>query len=269
MLGARKDRMTKRWNAELYHATASMQAGLAVELLMRHHRPTGTEAVLDIGCGDGRITARIATSVPQGSVLGTDPSSDMIAFAGRTYPPMAHPNLAFQQIGAEELPWTDRFDLAVSFSALQWVPRQLIALRNIHRALKPNGRALFLVFPRIECIWGPSEFVASSPRWREYFAGYTQPMQFHDVDGYRILVEEAGFAVDFVRAEPHVLRYRTKTEYETFLSNFLPYLDRIPPDLAESFLRDIGTQFERFTARDEDGSLLAPCRTIEVSAYKR
>ncbi|MDE3224870.1 MAG: class I SAM-dependent methyltransferase [Nitrospirota bacterium] len=260
--------MTKQWNAGLYHATASMQAGLAAELLAQHHRPTGSEAVLDVGCGDGRITAQIAASVPQGSVLGTDPSGDMVAFARRTYPPTAHPNLAFQQIGAEELPWADRFDLAVSFSALQWVPRQLVALRNIIRALKRNGKALFLVFPRIECIWGPSELVAHSPRWREYFIGYTQPMQFHDVDGYRILVEEAGFAVDVVRAVPHVLRYPTKTEYETFLSNFLPYLDRIPPDLVESFLHDIGAQFERFTARDEDGALLAPCRTIEVLAYK-
>lgn len=43
---------------------------------------SGDEHVLDIGCGDGRISARIATQmVPRGSVCGTDASASMVAFA--------------------------------------------------------------------------------------------------------------------------------------------------------------------------------------------
>ena len=45
----------------------------------------GSERILDVGCGEGKITAEIASRVPRGSVVGVDPSHDMIGFATKHF----------------------------------------------------------------------------------------------------------------------------------------------------------------------------------------
>jgi trans-aconitate 2-methyltransferase len=105
----------------------------------------GTERVLDIGCGDGRITVEIARRLESGSVLGIDPSTHMIDFAKAHF---ADPNLAFAVGDAAALPYRGEFDLAVSFNALHWVRDQNAALRGIRAALKPTGRAFLEFVPQ-------------------------------------------------------------------------------------------------------------------------
>ena len=83
------------WNASEYNRQSSLQAALAEEQLGRLTLE-GSERVLDVGCGDGKITAEIAARVPRGSVLGVDPSENMIAFAARHFGPATHPNLRFE-----------------------------------------------------------------------------------------------------------------------------------------------------------------------------
>jgi len=57
----------------------------------------GSERVLDIGCGDGKITAQIASKLTRGAVLGVDISKAMIDFACSHYPQAHYPNLAFEK----------------------------------------------------------------------------------------------------------------------------------------------------------------------------
>jgi len=45
----------------------------------------GNESVLDVGCGDGKITADFATTLPRSRLTGVDSSPEMIAYATRTY----------------------------------------------------------------------------------------------------------------------------------------------------------------------------------------
>src|SRR5918992_2879352 len=101
------------WNAGEYNRHSSLQAALAEEQLGRLTLE-GAERVLDIGCGDGKITAEIAARVPRGSVLGVDPSRDMIAFASSRFGPPAQANLRFEVADARRLPYRDEFDLVVS-----------------------------------------------------------------------------------------------------------------------------------------------------------
>jgi trans-aconitate 2-methyltransferase len=84
----------------------------------------GTERVLDVGCGNGKVTAEIASHLPQGAVLGVDSSADMIAFALSHFGPALRPNLRFQTADARRLPFREEFDLVVSFNALHWIREQ-------------------------------------------------------------------------------------------------------------------------------------------------
>src|SRR5262245_16362728 len=134
------------WHASDYNRQNSLQQTMAEEQLSRLTLG-GDERVLDVGCGDGKITAEIAARVPTGSVLGVDPSHDMIAFATSRFATPAHTNLRFEVADARRMPYRNEFDLLVSFNALHWVPEQDAALTSIRAALKPAGRAWLRMVP--------------------------------------------------------------------------------------------------------------------------
>ena len=82
------------WDAAAYNKQSALQKWLADNHLASLSLE-GTERVLDLGCGDGKITAEIADRLPHGSVLGVDPSTAMIAFARQHYRAPARTNLDF------------------------------------------------------------------------------------------------------------------------------------------------------------------------------
>ena len=73
-----------QWNPNDYQQHSSQQQKWAKEILPMLHLK-GDERILDIGCGDGKITAEVARHVPQGSVVGLDASAEMIDFADKQY----------------------------------------------------------------------------------------------------------------------------------------------------------------------------------------
>src|SRR5438445_12576835 len=68
------------WDAAEYSRRSSLQEAMAQEVLALLDL-NGSERILDVGCGEGKITAEIASRGPKGSVMGVDPSHDMIRFA--------------------------------------------------------------------------------------------------------------------------------------------------------------------------------------------
>lgn len=68
--------------------------------------------VLEIGCGDGRLTWRYAASA--GRVVGVDPDAERLALALRDFPPGLRPTVALARSQAEALPFPgETFDLAI------------------------------------------------------------------------------------------------------------------------------------------------------------
>ena len=90
------------WNAADYAANSAVQQTWARELIAQLHL-RGDEHILDVGCGDGKVTAEIARAVPRGSVAGVDASAPMIEFARQTFPRGKVPNLEFQVMDAREI----------------------------------------------------------------------------------------------------------------------------------------------------------------------
>jgi SAM-dependent methyltransferase len=90
------------------------------------------EHILDLGCGDGQLTRRIAAK--GASVVGVDASPDMIAAARAL-------GIQAEQASAESLPFEKAtFDAVFSNAALHWVRDQDAMMAEVHRVLKPGGR---------------------------------------------------------------------------------------------------------------------------------
>lgn len=71
---------TYSWNSDDYRKHSSVQYEWAQELIKKLGL-TGEESVLDIGCGDGKVTALLSSRLRNGKVKGIDSSPDMITLA--------------------------------------------------------------------------------------------------------------------------------------------------------------------------------------------
>jgi SAM-dependent methyltransferase len=112
--------------------------------------------VLDVACGTGLVSFRIAEAVgPRGAVVGTDISGEMVEAARRHAAERGVANAAFERCDAEALPYPDAsFDAAVCGLGLMYVAEPLQALREMRRLLKPGGRAAAAVWgARQSCGW--------------------------------------------------------------------------------------------------------------------
>jgi trans-aconitate methyltransferase len=91
-----------KWDAADYAANSIVQQTWARELIAKL-KLHGDEHILDVGCGDGKVTAELARAVPRGSVTGVDASAEMIKFAKKTFPPSEISNLKFQIMDARKI----------------------------------------------------------------------------------------------------------------------------------------------------------------------
>ena len=99
----------------------------------------GNEAILDLGCGDGRITEQLALLVPDGKVVGIDASIGMIETAMQR----ARDNLTFIQLDINSLDYQNTFDVIFSNAALHWIKDHKKLLANSYSTLRDNGILLW------------------------------------------------------------------------------------------------------------------------------
>jgi SAM-dependent methyltransferase len=100
--------------------------------------------VLDVGCGAGWLSRRLAQLVPAGRVVGMDISDEMVRRARRAS--IEHGNLVFVVGGAEEIPWeANFFSHAISVESAYYWPDPAAGLREIFRVLRERGSAWILI----------------------------------------------------------------------------------------------------------------------------
>jgi trans-aconitate 2-methyltransferase len=229
------------WNASEYNRHSGLQAALAEEQLGRLTLE-GAERVLDIGCGDGKITAEIAARVPRGSVLGVDPSQDMIAFATRHFGPATRPNLRFEVADVRRLTYREEFDRVVSFNALHWVPEQGAALRSIRAALVDTGRALLRFVPegRRRSLEDVIDDVRQSARWAGHFTGFQKPYAHFSSDEYEDLANRNGFRVLRTGLEDRAWDFQTHEAFVAFAqATFVEWTRHLPESDWPAFITEV------------------------------
>lgn len=246
------------WHGADYVHHSSLQAAMADEVLARLVL-RGDEQVLDLGCGDGKISARIAAQLPTGAVLGVDASVDMVAFAQRQFGIEAWPNLRFEVANARTLAFHARFDLLVSFNALHWVPQQADVLRGIRRALKPRGQAHVRLVTRaaLTSLEEVAEVVRREPRWMAAFAGFSDPYLRLSAEEYLALAARLG--LQRVSSQSELKRWDFHTEAAFFgfcNAGFGAWMQVLPEARRRDFVEEVMQRYlavidaafgERFT----------------------
>lgn len=208
------------WKADRYAHHAHFVPALGqpvLELL----KPLPGERILDLGCGDGVLTEKIAAA--GAIVVGVDAAPDMVAAAIRR-------GLDARVMEGGKLQFSAEFDAVFSNAALHWMkddPDAVIA--GVYRALKPGGRfvgemgghgcvaAIIIAMIAVLERNGITDGAASIPWY------------FPTVDDYRGRLERAGFNVEYIELIPR------PTPLPTDMAGWLevfgqPLLNRLPAD---------------------------------------
>jgi trans-aconitate 2-methyltransferase len=219
-----------KWNAADYAANSVVQQTWARELIAKLNL-CGDENILDVGCGDGKVTAEIARSLPNGFVVGTDASPQMIAFAKKTFPANKIPNLKFKAMDARKIKFTRQFDVIFSNAALHWVDDHEKILRGAAAVLKSGGRLVVSCGGKGNA---QDVFVALRPemrlkRWREFFRQMPTPYFFYAPEDYKKWLPKFGFKIQKLKLAPKDATYPGAEGFATWLrTTWIPYVQRVP-----------------------------------------
>ncbi len=120
----------QRWDPPRYARSARFvsELGAAVMALLD---PKPGERILDLGCGDGMLTAELAAA--GATVVGLDDSAEQVAAARNR-------GVDARLGDGQELDFADEFDAIFSNAALHWMPDADAVIAGVRRALKPGGR---------------------------------------------------------------------------------------------------------------------------------
>ena len=245
------------WDAELYearHAFVWQFGESMIELL----DPKAGERILDLGCGTGQLTHKMAER--GASVVGLDSSPEMVGQARQNYP-----NLHFVLQDAAAMEFQDEFDAVFSNAALHWMLDAAGVAGGMYRALRTGGR-LVAEFGGRGCVQTIDGAVMNTIA--RYSGCVPAPKRFFPGIGeYASLLEEQGFETRFA----HLFDRPTPLEGEGGMENWIRqfswfYFETLPAQEREQALKDVLEQLRPVLYRD--GQWSADYRRIRIIAAK-
>lgn len=261
---------TYQWDARDYRESSSAQLQWARELLSTLQL-SGKERILDIGCGDGKITAEIAKRLSKGSVLGIDSSEEMISFSTENFPQDEYRNLDFKLADARTLPFDSEFDVIFSNATLHWVIDHVNVLKGIKNSLKPGGRILLQMGGRgnASALFTTLDSILEEDRWGKYFRGFSFPYGFYGVDEYRMWLKQAGLKEKRIELIPKDMTQKKKDGLASWIrTTWLPYTQRVPEALRDDFIQEIVDKYTEKFPPDSNGTIHVSMMRLEVEAVK-
>ena len=260
--------MKQNWNADDYAKHSSIQQQWAQELIAKLSLREN-ESLLDIGCGDGKITAQIAKILTKGKVLGIDMSESMIIHASKQFASQDYPNLSFKRMDATDIKLDEKFNIAFSNSVLHWIADQPAVLRGVHACLKQGGKILFQLggFGNARDFLDLIHEIIKQPEWKGYFEGFIIPWHFYGPEEYKVWLTNSGFSVKRVELIPKDMQHQGKEGLKGWLrTTWFPYTDRLPAELHDVFLEMLLDSYISTHPLDDKGNTHVRMVRLEVEA---
>lgn len=248
------NRGDQQWSSEGYDRNARFVSDLAGAVLSWLALKPG-ERILDLGCGDGKLTEQL---VAQGAIVtGVDTSPDFLEAArGR--------GLDVRLMDAANLEFSNEFDAVFSNAVLHWVQDAPAAVAGVRAALKPAGRfvAEFGGFGNVAAI------VTAMRAAAQIHGGDAQiahPWFFPTPEEYKAMLEAHGFVVDKIALIPRPTPLPTGMAgwLETFRA---PFFDQFGSERRAEVIKTVEKLLEPSLC-DRSGQWTADYVRLRVAAH--
>jgi trans-aconitate methyltransferase len=227
----------------------------------------GTERILDLGCGDGTLSARIADLVPKGEVVGIDASRGMIAAAQSK----VRNNLRFLLMDINELNDVEQFDVIFSNATLHWIKDHRRLFLNVSRALVRDGILRFNFAGEGNCshFFSVIREAMAGPEFAIHFTGFAWPWYMPSVEEYSALMDASEMKNGRVWGEVADRYFSDSEEMIKWIDqpSLVPFLAYLPESVKPRFREYVINRMIEETQQD-DGRCFETFRRINVFAQK-
>jgi len=247
--------MPQTWDPERYARNARYVADLAtpaLELLA----PRRGERILDLGCGDGALTEKLAAAGCR--VVAVDASAEQVAAARRR-------GLDARVMDGQRLAFEGEFDAVFSNWALHWMRDADAVIAGVWRALRPGGRFV-AELGGAGCIATVVGALDGALARRGLDGARLNPFYFPAPDDYAGRLAARGFRIGFIveTPRPTLLPDDIAGWMETFFESFTAVL---PPPERAAFVREV-VEALRPTLCDGAGAWTADYVLLRFAARK-
>jgi trans-aconitate 2-methyltransferase len=229
------------WDASTYDRISAPQQRWAAEQLDRLHL-RGDEAVLDAGCGSGRVTLELAARLPDGVLYAVDAAPSMVEHARQALGDRA--TVMCQDLVELSLP--EPVDVIFSNATFHWISDHAALFAALHRNLKPQGRLLAQCGGRgnIDAFRRLADEVAAQPPYAEHFTEWRGPWNYATAEETAERLRAAGFAdvETWLEDRPTELE-----EPRSFIATvcLVRHLDQLPESMHDGFVDDVLAHLDR------------------------
>jgi len=224
-------RSTMPWNPDTYNKFQNERFA-PFDDLMALVKVRPDLSVIDLGCGAGELTRRLADALPDSDVLGIDNSPQMLERAKS----QARPGLRFEQRTIEEV--EGQWDLVFSHAAIHWVSDHRSLIPRLWSLVKPGGQ-LAIQEPSNH---GHITYVALAETareepFRQALGGWMLRPPVLGIDEYAELLYSCGGheITVFEKVYPHVLENADAVFDWLSGTTLVPFFERLPQELVEPF----------------------------------
>jgi SAM-dependent methyltransferase len=228
------------------------------------------ERVLDVGCGTGETTRDCARAAVNGSALGVDLSSQMLALARRTATAEGLTNIEFRHADAQIHPFdASGFDVVVSRLGSMFFGDPVAAFTNLRRALRPGGRVTLLTWQGFADNEWLAEFRRAMADGRDIPAPPSDapsPFALSEPKRVSAILDAAGFTDVLFKSLHEPMRFGSTTEDAfDFVSEQLGWmLEGLDDDGRSRALDALRTSI---AAHTEDGGVFYASATWIIQAH--
>ena len=243
--------MVREWDAVLYEGLSSPQTRWGASLLERVAL-RGGEAVIDAGCGTGRVTELLLDRLPEGTVLAVDGSRAMVEAARSRF--AGEPRMRVEQQDLTLLEVAEPVDLIFSTATFHWIKDHDNLFRRLAGALKPGGRLVAQCGGEgnISRATGAVRVVMSEDRYRAYFEGFSDEKHYAGVAATEARLEEAGFTDVEVWTHEEPTPFGSVGDLARFLATVVlgGHLPRLPEEDREPFAEAVAEKVAAKTVEE-------------------
>jgi trans-aconitate 2-methyltransferase len=219
------------WNPERYHQFQKERSAPFDDLLQLVQRREGLR-VIDLGCGTGELTRRLADALPGSDVRGRDSSPEMLAKAEQ----QARPGVRFELGTIETV--SGGWDVIFSNAALHWVDDHQALIPRLFSLLRPGGQ---LVVQLPSNYGHPTHTLITETIREEPFAqalgGWERTIPVLSIEAYaELLYAQGGEDITvFEKIYPHVLQDADALADWTSGTALVPYFERMSEETRQRF----------------------------------